>query len=121
MSTKSHRGTTRRYSDAFKRQVVESVEQEGYTQTQAAAHYGCAQESVRRWIKEFGKNHLLNKVVNIQTMDETSRIEELTNQVKLLKQALADAHIDQKLTEAQLKLACQQLKVEPEAFKKNTI
>lgn len=118
MSTKKKRSTTRRYSQAFKRQVVESVEQEGYTQTQAANHYGCAQESVRRWIKKFGKNHLLNKIVRIQTMDETSRINELTGQVEQLKAALADAHMDQKLTESRLKLACRRLDIDPDEFKK---
>lgn len=118
MSKKSHRGTTRRYSEAFKRQVVESVEQEGYTQSQTAQHYGCAQESVRRWIKQFGKNHLLNKVVRIKTMDETSRINELTEQVKKLKAALADAHMDQKLAESRLEIACNELEVDPDTFKK---
>lgn len=118
MSTKNHQGTTRRYSDAFKRQVVESVEQEGYTQAEAANLYGCAQESVRRWIKQFGKNHLLNKVVKIQTMDETSRIKELTDQVSQLKEALADAHLDQKMAQTWLELACQQLDESPEEFKK---
>ena len=118
MSTKTYRRTTRRYSDAFKRQVVESVEQEGYTQQQAANHYGCAQESVRRWIKQFGKNHLLNKVVRIQTMDESNRINELTNQVEKLKQALAETHIDQKLAENRFKLACRELDIKPETFKK---
>src|SRR5699024_5619672 len=91
---------------------------EGYTQRQAAQHYGCAQESVRRWIKQFGRNHLLNKVVRIQTMDETSRIKELDKQVEQLKAALADAHMDQKLTESRLKIACRQLDIDPDEFKK---
>lgn len=120
MSTNDgHRGTTRRYSNAFKRQVVESVEQEGYSQQQAADLYGCSQESVRRWIKKFGKNHLLNKVVRIQTMDEASRIDELKQQITKLKQALADAHMDRELTESRLEIACQKLDIDPEEFKKN--
>lgn len=119
MSTNNtHRGTTRRYSDAFKRQVVESVEQEGYSQQQAADLYGCSQESVRRWIKQYGKNHLLNKVVRIQTMDEADRIKELTEEIKKLKAALADAHIDQTISESYFELACQRLGVDPEEFKK---
>ena len=118
MSTQNYKGTTRRYSDAFKRQVVEAVEQEGYTQQAAADLYGCSQESVRRWIKKFGKNHLLNKVVKIQTMDEASRIDDLQKQVADLKEALADAHIDQTMLESYFTVACQQLDVDPEQFKK---
>lgn len=118
MSTNNHRGTTRRYSDAFQRQVVEAVEEEGYSQQQAADLYGCSQESVRRWIKKFGKNHLLNKVVRIQTMDESPRIDELKQQIAQLKQALADAHMDRKLTESRLEIACQKLDIDPQEFKK---
>ena len=118
MSTKSYRGTTRRYSDAFKRQVVEAIEEEGYTQQHAAELYGCALASIQRWIKEYGKNHLLNKVVRIQTMDEANRINELNQQITKLKQALADAHIDQKLAENHLKIACRQLDIELAEFKK---
>ena len=118
MSTQNYQGTTRKYSDAFQRQVVEAVEQEGYTQQAAADLYGCSQQSVRRWIKKFGKNHLLNKVVKIQTMDEASRIEELKKQVTDLKQALADAHLDQKLAESRLEIACRELDIDPEQFKK---
>lgn len=119
MSTNNdHRGTTRRYSDAFQRQVVESLEQEGYSQQQAADLYGCSQESVRRWIKKFGKNYLLNKVVRIQTMDEASRLDELKQQIAKLKQALADAHMDQTMLESYFELACQRLDIDPEEFKK---
>lgn len=118
MSTNNHRGTTRRYSDAFQRQVVEAVEEEGYSQQQAADLYGCSQESVRRWIKKFGKNHLLNKVVRIQTMDESRRIDELNQQIAQLKHALADAHMDRKLTESRLEIACQKLDIDPQEFKK---
>lgn len=119
MSTNNdHRGTTRRYSDAFQRQVVEAVEEEGYSQQQAADLYGCSQESVRRWIKKFGKNHLLNKVVRIQTMDESRRLDELKQQIAKLKQALADAHMDQTMLESYFELACQRLDIDPEEFKK---
>lgn len=119
MSTNnSYQGTTRRYSDAFKRQVVEQIEEGDYTQPQAAQVYGCSQSSIHRWLKEYGKNHLLNKVVRIQTMDETDRIKALTEQVDQLKAALADAYMDQKLTEARLELACRRLGIDCEEFKK---
>lgn len=119
MSTQQHyKGTVRRYSDAFKRQVVESIEEGDYTQPQAAKLYGCSESSIHRWLKAYGKNHLLNKVVRIQTMDEVDRIKELTDQVKTLKAALADAHMDQTISESYFKLACRRLGVDPEEFKK---
>lgn len=118
MSTQSYKGTIRRYSDAFKRQVVEAIEQEGYTHPQAALRYGCSEASIHRWVKRYGKNHLLNKIVRIQTMDEADRIAELTEQVNKLKTALADTHLDQAMAESYFELACKRLGVDPEAFKK---
>lgn len=118
MSTKATNRTVRRYSDAFKRQVVEQIEEGTYTQPEAAEVYGCSQSSIHRWLKQHGKHHLLNKVVRIQTMDEQDRIQELTQQIDQLKQALADAYMDQQLTEARLELACQRLGIDVEEFKK---
>lgn len=119
MSTRPlNNGTTRRYSDAFKRAVVEAIEQEGYTHGQAAGLYGCSQSSIHRWLKQYGKNHLLNKVVRIQTMDEPERLKQLEQENQQLKQALAEAHMDQKLSESRLEIACRRLGEDIEAFKK---
>lgn len=51
-------------------------------------------------------------------MDEASRIDDLQKQVADLKEALADAHIDQTMLESYFTVACQQLDVDPEQFKK---
>lgn len=107
-----------RYSEAFKRQVIEQIEQGTYTHNQAARVYGCSQSSIHGWLKKYGKNHLLNKIVRIQTMDEASRIQQLEKQVARLKESLADAHIEQKLTDSFLDLACRELGIDPQEYKK---
>ena len=107
-----------RYSEAFKLQVIEQIEEGSYTHTQAARIYGCSQSTIHGWLKKYGKNHLLNKVVRIQTMDETDRIKQLESQITELKENLADAYVDQKLSESYLKLACQQLGIDEQEFKK---
>lgn len=109
---------TRKYSEAFKLQVVEQIEQGRYNANQAARLYGCCPSSIHGWKKKYGRNHLLNKIVRIETMSEANRIKELQEQVAHLKAALADTHIDQKLSESYLRLACRELGTNPEEFKK---
>lgn len=110
--------TSVRYSEAFKRQVIEQIEQGTYSHNQASRVYGCSQSTIHGWLKKYGKHHLLNKIVRIQTMDEASRIQQLERQVAQLKESLADAHIEQKLTESYFELACRELGTDPQEFKK---
>jgi len=118
MSTKQEDKTIRRYSDAFKRQVVERIEEDGYTHGQAAELYGCARSSIHRWLKAYGKNHLLNKVVRIQTMNETDHLKQLKQENHRLKEALANSYMDHQLTRAHLDIACKRLGMDSETFKK---
>lgn len=109
---------TNRYSEAFKLQVIEQIEQGRYTANQAAKLYGCCPSSIHGWKKKYGKDHLLNKIVRIETMGEADRIKELEAQIARLKESLADAYVDGKLSESYLKLACQELGVDLQEFKK---
>ena len=47
--------------------------------------------TVQRWLRQFGKHHLLNKIVRVETMDEKDRIKELEEENQKLKMALADS------------------------------
>jgi hypothetical protein len=51
-------------------------------------------------------------------MGEANKIKELERQVRQLKESLAEAHVDGQLTQSYFKLACQQLGVDPQEFKK---
>lgn len=90
MKTKGQ-GVTIRYSISFKQQVVKEIEEEGLTQMEAGRRYGIKGGStIAGWIKQFGKNHLLNKVVRVETREEKDRVKELEAEVQRLKVALAD-------------------------------
>jgi transposase-like protein len=81
-----------KYSICFKQKVVKEIEEEGLTVVEASRRYGIkGGETVKQWIKKFGKYHLLNTIIRVQTMDERDRIKELEEQVKKLKIALADS------------------------------
>lgn len=85
-------GVTIRYSISFKQKVVREIEEEGLTHMEASRRYGIKGGStVAGWIKQLGKNHLLNKVVRVETGEEKDRVKQLEAEVQKLKIALADA------------------------------
>ena len=86
---------TIRYSISFKQKVVREVEEEGLGIMEAARRYGIKGGStVQKWIRQFGKNHLLNKVVRVEMKGEKDRVKELEAEIKKLKIALADSTME---------------------------
>lgn len=84
-------GITVRYSISFKQKVVREIE-EGLLIREAQRRYEIKGGStIQAWIKKFGKNHLLNKIVRVEVKGEKDRLKELEAEVKKLKIALADA------------------------------
>jgi transposase-like protein len=75
--------------------------------------------TVARWVRQFGKDHLLGKLVRVMKTDEQSEVKALRKRVRELERALADAHLDLKLEEAYTELACEAAGIEDVAeFKK---
>ncbi|HEU4553405.1 MAG TPA: transposase, partial [Chitinophaga sp.] len=66
-----------RYSISFKQKVVKEVES-GLGIEEARRRYGIkGTYTIQQWLKKFGKNHLLNKIVRIEMKGEQDRIKEL--------------------------------------------
>lgn len=113
-----------RYSEAFKLQVIRELEAGRFTNVcEASRAYGIkGATTVGEWARRYGKNHLLRKVVVVMKADEQTELKVLRKQVRDLKGALADAHLDMKLEAAYLKIACRRAGVEDvEAFKKKHV
>lgn len=91
MKTKEQKITIR-YSNSFKQKVVREIEEGELTIIEAGRRYGIkGGATVQRWIRKYGKYHLLNKIVRVETMEEKDRIKALEAEVTRLKVALADA------------------------------
>jgi transposase len=87
--------TTVRYSISFKQKVVREIEEEGLTFSQARRRYSVTGgDTIQAWVRNFGKNHLLNKIVRIEMKGEKDRVKELEAEIKKLKIALADATLE---------------------------
>ena len=109
-----------RYSNSFKRQVVSEIESGRFDNiNQAQRHYGitgCG--TVRRWLEQFGRNHLCPKVIRVEKPNEKDRIRELKKQVRQLKEALGQTQAEKVIGDAFLEIACEDMGVDVEEFKK---
>jgi len=114
------RNTATRYSEAFKRQVVDEIDRGKFSSPhKARVAYGirgCG--TIERWIRKYGREDLLPKRIRIETMKEVDRLKEARKRIKELEAALADAHIDNCLEHAFLEIACERLETDLDDFKK---
>ena len=110
----------KQYSSCFKRQVVEDVESGRFDTIMAVQHhYGIGgMDTIQRWLRQYGKHHLTPKVVIVQKPDEKDQIRQLKRQVAELQRVLGQTQTENVLNAEFLKIACEQLGCDPEAFKK---
>jgi transposase-like protein len=86
--------TIYRYSIAFKQKVVSEIESGQITIAEARRIYDITgSDTITNWLKQFGKHHLLNKVVRVQMRNERDKIKELERQKRELESALAQSHL----------------------------
>jgi transposase len=103
--TKSNRKVVR-YSIGFKQKVVQEIELEGLSISEANRRYGInGGETVRKWLRELGRSHLLNVVTRVEMKDEKDRLLEMEKEIKKLKIALADAYLSRDCAEEVIKQA----------------
>ena len=112
--------TIRRYSISFRRQVIADLESGRFDSIESARrHYGIGGTStIQKWLRKYGKNHLLPKVVIVQKPDERDQIRELKRQLAELQRALGQTQVENVLNAEFLKLACEELDCDVDAFKK---
>jgi transposase-like protein len=112
----------RRYSQAFKQQVVLEMESGRFgSALEARLHHGITgATTVRDWVRRFGKGHLLTKVVRVEQIGEADQVMALRREVSRLEKALGQTQAQSLLNAEYLKLACERMGEEVEAFKKKS-
>ena len=121
--------TTIRYSISFKQMVIKELEQ-GINMRALRRKYDIrGGATIQQWIKLYGKQHLLNKIIKVETMDERDRLKQLEADNNKLKMALADAYMAKDCLEGVIRMANQEYKTDlkknfgdqlPESLKKTT-
>ena len=95
-----------RYSSAFKQKVVNEIEEgKFHSVDEARKLYDIGGGTIQDWLKRFGKNHLLSKVVRIEVKDERNILKELEKRNRQLEKALADEKLKNMCLEALVEIA----------------
>jgi transposase len=84
----------KRYSEAFKRQVVLEYEA-GISVNALKKKYNIGgTETIHGWIKKYAKDGFRHELIRIQTSEEINRIKILEDQVEELEQALGKVMLE---------------------------
>ncbi len=78
------------YSEVFKQRIVEEIESSGASANAVRNKYGIkGSQTVTRWLRKYGKNDLIGKVVRVETTEEKSQLKEQAKKIAELEKALA--------------------------------
>ena len=95
-----------RYSDCFKLSIVEEIEKNGLSIEDCSRKYDIKGGStIQNWLEKYGKNHLLNKVVRVETKDEVREIELLRKELAALKKAYAELALENKVNQTVIEVS----------------
>ena len=108
-----------RYSQAFKQEVVQQIEEGRLTVREAMRTYGVKGSlTIAGWIRGMGKLDLLPKHIRVEKLEERDQVRELQRKIKELKDALAETQVRCIIAETRLDIVCQQQGLDPEEVKK---
>ena len=109
-----------RYSESFKMQVISELESGKLNSLEhARRQYGISgTKTIHLWLRKYGRNDLMPKVIRVEKPEEVDQVKQLKAEIKQLKEALADTHVDGLLYKAHFKIVCEQMGLDPEECKK---
>jgi transposase-like protein len=112
-----------RYSEAFKRRLVEDVSSGKYQSLNEARRRNGIRggSTLSRWLKQYGREDMLPKRIKVETMNELDELKAARWRIRELEAALADAHMDYCLESAFLDIACRRMGASVEELKKKNV
>ena len=86
--------TRMKYSEAFKLQVLRELEEGKFASKEAARRtYGIRGDgTLINWINRYGKEHLLDKVVRVETPKEVNELKELRKRMREMYSLSSGGH-----------------------------
>jgi len=107
-----------RYSQGFKMQCVREVEAGQSSAFAVQRKYKIkGSATVMRWVRQLGSGRY-GKIIRVEQADEVNEAGRLRRELRRVKEALADTHMELVLEQAFLEVACEELGQSLEAFKK---
>src|ERR1700758_4996194 len=107
-----------RYSKGFKMQCVREVESGkscAYSVQRKYKIKGTA--TVMRWVRQLGSGRY-GKIIRVEQAHEVNEAGQLRSELRRVKEALADTHMELALEQAFLVVACEEMDQSVEDFKK---
>ena len=94
----------KQYSEAFKRHVVQEYEQ-GASMEHLRVKYGIGgKTTIQRWIRRYGREGFRHQVIRIQTAEEADQVQRLQQEIRQLREALAQTTLEKIAAEKTLAL-----------------
>ena len=110
--------TVIRYSKAFKMQCVREVETgKSCAHTVQRKYRIKGTSTVMRWVRQLGSGQY-GKIIRVEKAQEVNEAGQLRSELRRVKEALADTHMELALEQAFLAVACEELDQSLEDFKK---
>ena len=107
-----------RYSKGFKMQCVREVEAGKSCAYAVQRKYKIkGTGTVMRWVRQLGSGRY-GKIIRVEKAHEVNEASQLRSELRRVKEALADTHMELALEQAFLAVACEELDQSLEAFKK---
>lgn len=90
-------------------QVVQELESGALsTVAEARRRYGIrGKGTVQYWLRKYGKNHLRNKVIKVQTPNDRDQVQVLKKRIRELEKSLADTQVSAVLNDSYYKIVCE--------------
>lgn len=101
--------TIKRFSESIKLKLLSELSEGKYNKRELSKLYNVHTSTITDWIHKYGRKDLLNQRINIESMDELSRIHALQKENAQLKDLLFNKDLDQLVLNAYLEVAAQQL------------
>ena len=107
-----------RYSKGFKMQCVREVEAGLSCAAAVQRKYKIkGGTTVMRWVRQLGSGRY-GKIIRVERPHEVNEVGQLRSELRRVKEALADTHMELALEQAFLVVACEELDQSLEDFKK---
>ena len=99
----------KRYSQAFKQQVVREYEN-GASSYSLRQKYGIgAHLTIKRWVEKYGRSGYRSELVVIQTVDDQLEVKAMKQRIADLESALAQSVLENRMLTATIDVASESL------------
>ena len=99
------KNTVKRYSQAFKQQVVREYE-DGASVYKLLQKYGVGSHvTVERWIKKYSRSGYRSEIVRIQTVEDHLEVKAMKECITELESALAESVLENRMLKATIDVA----------------